>query len=101
MGCRPRSSRQANEAEIVSDVQCSSYAELPTARSQCGDTLIGATKSSGNFRALRNVHTFAARCILLPYSEDKFAAPKFPARNTTLPAAQWTSKRKGPIRTHE
>jgi len=30
MGCRARSSRQANEAEIVGDVQCSSYAELPT-----------------------------------------------------------------------
>ena len=30
MGRRARSSRQANEAEIVGDVQCSSYSELST-----------------------------------------------------------------------
>jgi hypothetical protein len=30
IGYRARGPRKANEAEIVGDVQCSSYAELPT-----------------------------------------------------------------------
>lgn len=45
MGCRARSSRQANETELVGDVQCSSYPEVSI------DEMIGP--ESSRFRSYR------------------------------------------------